>query len=301
MTFFRTLVAAALVALATSASAQERMPSHDGYVTDEAGILSDAEELQLETRIGEIEASLPAKPQIAVVIPQSLGGLTVKQYGNRIGNEWGVGQSAGNVDNGVVIVLAPNERQIAIVPAGGLQGVMPDSVATRIIDEHVLPHLTRGSENWAAALSGAVEGVYEKVLLEPASHEALEETKTPPLVSFLLIGGFIATLGFSIIGIKSGAMAGGAWGLLLGVSFVPFSAMAIAVSVGICLLVGLFISSLVFVFKNGDWGAGVSGGYYSTLPGSSSSSSSGPFGSSGGFRGWGGGGGFNGGGGARGF
>jgi uncharacterized protein len=298
LSFFRTLVAAAFVALATNASAQEAPLPRGDYVTDEAGILSPAEEQQLEARIGEIEQSLPSKPQIAIVIPRSLGGRSAVAYGNAIGERWQVGQNG--FDNGVVIVLAPNERDVAIVPAGGLSGVLTDGVSGRILDERVVPHLRRGNEQWAAALMGAVEGVHEQIVREPESQEAVSTEPGSPIPGIVFVLGLIATFVASLYGVRHGVAVGGASGLLLGGTSVPMSIAAILPSVGLGLVAGLVMSIFIAALKSGELGSGDTT-YYGNSGSRSSGRSRSSGSSNGGFGGWGGGGGYGGGGAGRGF
>lgn len=280
----------------TGAFAQT-LPSHDGYVTDEAGILTPQEEQQLEARIKEIETSIPSKPQIAIVIPRTLNGRDPAQYANDIGEAWGVGQRG--TDNGVVILLAPTERHIFIAPATGLQGVLTDAKCGRIIDTRMAPHLSRGHEKWFDALMGAVNGVQEEMVREPGAPAAATVAEVPPLTTGVFFGGLLVTFIAACFGVWQGGAFGGVSGLALGATFAPFSIVPLLIAGVVGMFAGLFLSSIIALFKSGEWGGGIStysGSYRSSDDDSSSSGSS-----SGGFDGFGGGGGWSGGGGGRSF
>lgn len=291
-------MAALAVIFTASVSFAQTLPSHDGYVTDEAGILTAQQEQQLEVRIREIETTIPSHPQIAIVIPRSLNGREPAQYANDIGEAWGVGQRG--TDNGVVILLAPKERQVFIAPATGLQSVLTDGICGRIIDTRMAEHLKRGHEQWYEALLGAVNGVQEEIVREPSASQTAASVEIPPLTIGVFIAGVIVTIIAACFGVRQGGTAGLVSGLALGAINAPFSLVALLVLGALGLIGGLALSGLILLGRNGEWGGGIS--YYA---GSSSSSSRGndddwPSGSSsGGFGGFGGGGGFSGGGGGR--
>lgn len=121
-----------------------------GYVTDFANILSDDTELSLESRLESFakETSI----EIAVVTVNSLDGDSIENYANELFREWGVGKKEYN--NGILFLVAPNERKVRIEVGYGLEGAMPDIQAGYIIDNIVVPAFKNGNYD-----SGVVEGV----------------------------------------------------------------------------------------------------------------------------------------------
>lgn len=134
-----------------------------GYVIDEAGVIPAAVEERIEALSTRIYESTPGA-QIAVVTVTSLEGLTIEEFSERLFDELGVG--AKDRDNGVLFVIAPNERKLRIEVGYGLEGAIPDPLAGRIMDEDVLPRfadgdMAAGIEAGHARIAGLVAAEYE--------------------------------------------------------------------------------------------------------------------------------------------
>src|SRR5690606_32411841 len=102
------IAALAWLWLAAAALAQPSFPALTGRVVDEAGLLTPAQERELEGRLAALESR--TTDQLVVVTVRSLQGYEIEEYGYQLGRAWGIGQSA--VDNGVLLIVAPNERQV---------------------------------------------------------------------------------------------------------------------------------------------------------------------------------------------
>lgn len=131
----------------------------DGYVTDFAGILSEHTESELETLLADLESRTTT--EIAVATVNSLDGDDVAVYANELFREWGIGQK--ETDNGLLLLVAPNERRMRIEVGYGLEGVVPDITAGSIIDDIITPAFTAGDydtgvQEGTQALVAAVEG-----------------------------------------------------------------------------------------------------------------------------------------------
>lgn len=115
-------------------------PETDIYAADYAGVLSP------ETRqeILKVNRVLYAKSgaQVAVVTVNSLEGMTVEEYALEVLRRWGVGSREKN--NGVVILVAVEDRKARIEVGYGLEGAIPDGKAGRILREEMIPYFTRG-------------------------------------------------------------------------------------------------------------------------------------------------------------
>lgn len=112
----------------------------DGYVTDFADILSPETESELETLLADLETRTTT--EIAVATVNSLDGDDVAVYGNELFREWGIGQA--ETDNGILLLVAPNERKMRIEVGYGLEGVVPDITAGAIIDDVITPAFKEG-------------------------------------------------------------------------------------------------------------------------------------------------------------
>lgn len=105
------------------------------YVNDFAGIISDPVEAQLEADLESFTAS--TGNELAVVTLKSLEGDTVENTAVTLFEQWGIGQK--NQDNGVLLLVAPNERELRIEVGYGLEPVLTDSRSGTIIREVITP------------------------------------------------------------------------------------------------------------------------------------------------------------------
>jgi uncharacterized protein len=147
----RGAVLAALILLigAAAAVAAPKFPPLTGRVVDQAGILSPATEAQLTGELAQLEQQTGRQMVVATV--SDLGGYEIEDYGYQLGRTWGIGQKG--EDNGVVFLVAPNDRQVRIEVGYGLEPVFTDTLAFVILQEKVLPRFRAGEME-----QGVVEG-----------------------------------------------------------------------------------------------------------------------------------------------
>lgn len=191
-------VLALLVLWAPTAVAQD-LPAPIGRVNDFAGILDAEAERALDTALAALETDTTA--EVAVVTVPSLDGRSVEEYATALFNQWGIGQA--ELDNGVLVVVAPNEREMRLEVGYGLEAVLPDGLAGAVIRETFLPAFRDGDYQ-----RGIREGVARVVEIvrrnEPPTREQLaameraaaEAGKSWVIAAFLSIfvgvGGFTA-------------------------------------------------------------------------------------------------------------
>lgn len=231
---FRLVAACATwVLLAAAAAAQSpsgvTWPEPRGRVSDFASLLDEAVEARLDRLLQEVETGTTA--EIAVVTVPTLQGLPVEDYAVRLFERWGVGQA--QVDNGVLVLVAPSEREMRIEVGYGLEGVLPDGLAGEIIRTSFLPHFrnddyARGIEEGVARVADIVRRNH---VLTPEELRALDEAAedrpprwlmVPFFGLFIAIGGFMAGIG---LGSKTGfpLLFGGLFGgIPFLMSLVPF-------------------------------------------------------------------------------
>ncbi len=104
-------------------------------------ILSTQEEQQLETKLQTF--SKETSNQICVVLVSDFNGYEPMELATQIGNEWGVGQS--DFKNGIIILINPNRRKLAIAVGYGLEGAIPDLATKHIREELMQPNFKNGS------------------------------------------------------------------------------------------------------------------------------------------------------------
>jgi len=124
--------------------------AYAGPVTDAADILAVGQRVSLAQDLARIEAR--TRRQIVVATVPTLGGQDIERYAHDLGGRWGVGHK--DRDDGIVILLAPNERLVRIAVGDGLDSVLTDAVCQQIIDEVMLPEFREG--RLYEGLSGAV-------------------------------------------------------------------------------------------------------------------------------------------------
>lgn len=123
-----------------NALAAPDFPALTGRVVDGANILSSSTERQLEQVFTDYERS--TSNQVVIATIPSLQGLTIEDYGVQLARHWQIGQKDKN--NGIVLIIAPNEREVRIEVGYGLEGVMTDALANQIITSIILPHFRDG-------------------------------------------------------------------------------------------------------------------------------------------------------------
>ena len=152
----------AALALPVAALAQDiDFPALTGRVVDAASLLDPATEAALDARLAAHESA--SSDQVVVATVPSLDGRDVADYANRLGRAWGIGTAEN--DNGVLLVVAPNERAVRIEVGYGLEGALPDALAGRIVRREILPAFRSGDyaggiEAGTDAILRAIEGEY---------------------------------------------------------------------------------------------------------------------------------------------
>ena len=119
--------------LAALAYASPGRPS--GYVNDFAGLLTPAERQTLEQKLQSFEQQ--SGNQIAVVTISALGDDTIENYAVALFKEWGIGSK--QHDNGILLLVARDDREVRIEVGYGLEGALPDALSHTIIQTILIP------------------------------------------------------------------------------------------------------------------------------------------------------------------
>ena len=150
-------------------------PALTGRVVDEANILSSQAERQLTTLL-----QAKTKHQVVVVTLASLEEKSIEDYGYQLGRHWGIGEK-GN-DNGVLLIIAPNERQVRIEVGYGLESVLTDAVSSVILN-NMTPDLTKNNYNQAALIG--VQQILNVIKGETFSHAPQNKEEPTAIAIFL--------------------------------------------------------------------------------------------------------------------
>ncbi|HCZ35321.1 MAG TPA: hypothetical protein DHV26_05275 [Cytophagales bacterium] len=154
----RFLVLLMLVAVGFTGLAQRAVPPHNAvWVHDEANVLSASAKAQMEALLQAHRDS--TSTQLAVLIVPSLEGEDIDGYAVRVFEEWKLGQKG--KDNGVLFLIAMQERQMRIEVGYGLEGVLTDALSSRINRNEVAPYFRQG--NYEAGIQAGVVAIIKAV------------------------------------------------------------------------------------------------------------------------------------------
>jgi uncharacterized protein len=156
-----TMILLALLFLATAASAQT-FPALTGRVVDQADLLTPEQEADLTSKSEALEAKTGRQFVVATV--NSLEGDDIEDYGYRLGRTWAIGQK--EVDNGAILLVAPNEKKVRIEVGYGAEGYLTDIVSGRIIRNDILPRFREG--DMAGGIVAGANAIVEIMSLPPA-------------------------------------------------------------------------------------------------------------------------------------
>ncbi len=148
------VVAVVVFLMATAQLAAQTFPELTGRVVDEANLLDPAQEAGIEAKLTALETQ--SGRQLVVATVPDLQGYDIADYGYQLGRAWGIGQDGEGEtekDNGVILLVAPNDRKVRIEVGYGLEGIMTDALSSIIIQQEILPQF-RGGNMPAGIISG---------------------------------------------------------------------------------------------------------------------------------------------------
>jgi len=157
-------------------------PALSGRVVDDAGILDEGTRAALTQKLAEFEAK--TTDQFVVVTLKSLQGTSIEDFGVELGRHWQIGQRDKN--NGVLLIVAPNERRVRIEVGYGLEGALTDAVSRLIIENGITPRfragdfaggITRGVDDIISVLSGDAEEWKARAARRPDTVSPTDSTR----------------------------------------------------------------------------------------------------------------------------
>lgn len=133
-----------------------QIPPATDYAVDTTGTLSEQELIDLNAKLKNIQAS---GKEVAVLVVGSTAPIDIEAYGIRVGEAWKVGKKG--LDNGVILIVAKNDRKIRLEVGRGAEADIPDAVAGDIIRTAIAPQLKAG--NWAEGINAGVDAINAKL------------------------------------------------------------------------------------------------------------------------------------------
>ncbi len=206
--------AALLFVAAGLAHAQDvpPVPALAGRVIDQTGTLSAEQQQALADKLAAIETKRGS--QLVVLLVPTTQPEDIASYAQRVADSWKIGRLA--VGDGLLIVVAKNDRKVRIEVAKALEGAVPDLAARRVISEVITPAFRAG--DFAGGLNAAVDRLDALIagegLPEPAAHDGANrgerglDLQDLPMFLFIAVP-IIGTVLTSALGRKLGALATG--------------------------------------------------------------------------------------------
>jgi uncharacterized protein len=288
-----------LVFLATSATAQnlQPVPALRARVIDQTATLNAASVARLEAQLAAFETERGS--QVVVLMVATTAPEDIADYTQRVGDAWKIGRK--DVGDGVLFVIAKDDRRMRIATTKTLEGAIPDLIASRILDQAVSPALRNG--DFDAGIQAGVDQILARIRGEelplPQAGGARQQDGQDwtDLVIFVVFAvPIVSAVLRSIFGSKLGTLLTG--GVAGGLAWVLTAVFWIAVGAGLLgMLAALFLQHLPFHSssgrggRGGPWGGDAGGGFggrggFGGGGGGFSSGGGGNFGGGGASGGW---------------
>ncbi|MDP2825883.1 MAG: TPM domain-containing protein [Sulfuritalea sp.] len=230
------------------------LPALTARITDLTATLDATQRGRLEAQLAAVERTRGA--QIAVLILPSTQPEAIEQFGIRLAEAWKIGHKG--ADNGVIVIVAKDDRQMRIEVGYGLEGAIPDAVASRIVNERMAPRFRQG--DFFGGLQAAIEGLDQAIAGDAPGAPAVRPSGSgspraedsglfPWLMGAVVAGGVLRAM-FGILGALAAAAVAG-W-----LGFVIFGSWLAAALAGVVIFVLSF-------FNLGSRGGGLGGGGFS--------------------------------------
>jgi len=246
----------------------ESLPQISGRITDVTGTLDASQVSDLERRLKAFEDS--AGSQIAVAIIPTTGEEAIEAYSMRLAEAWKIGRK--KIDDGVILLIAKNDRAMRIEVGYGLEGALPDITSKRIISDWITPQFQQG--NFYSGISVGIDAIMTAIrgetlpLPQKVSQGQRGQSATNlSLGPLILVGIVAAVIGFLVklaLGRVVGGLVGAGIGIAAGFWLIP---LGLAFILAIFLLMLIAAPEMLFMLlassgrsRGGGGGGGFSGG-----------------------------------------
>jgi uncharacterized protein len=196
----RWVVAAVVLFFLASAALAQSFPSLTGRVVDQAHLLTPSQVADLSSKSEALEAQ--SGRQFVVATVNSLEGYPIEDYAYRLGRYWKVGTAKNN--DGVVLVVAPNERKVWIATGYGAGGFLTDAMSGVITREAILPHFKQTPPDYGGGIEAGADAIIKQMSLpadearknvaaaEQAQQQRQHSGGSPlPVIFWLMVIGFV--------------------------------------------------------------------------------------------------------------
>lgn len=161
-------------ALGAQAQDQQQLafPELTGRVVDQAEVLDASVETQLSEKLKAHEEA--TTEQLVVATVSDLQGRSIEEYGYQLGRHWGIGQAG--KDNGALLIVAPDSREVRIEVGYGLEGRLTDAQSSAIINQAITPAFREG--DYAAGITQGVEAMIQVLGGDPMASSPTDSARS---------------------------------------------------------------------------------------------------------------------------
>ncbi len=181
LNFWPAIIALLLAFGQLDLSSALEVPPLRGRVNDLAGLLSSDRARGLEEKLAQFEQD--SGHQIAVLTLPSLEGDSLEDFSIRVADQWKIGQKG--FDNGAILLIVRDDRKLRIEVGYGLEGVVPDAIASRIIREVILPHFR--ANDYAGGIEAGVDALFTVARGEKLPAIPSQKSQSPGIGSTVLL------------------------------------------------------------------------------------------------------------------
>ena len=243
---------------AALASANVAVPPLSARVIDLTGTLSGGAVTRIEAKLAALEARKGS--QIAVLIVPTTQPDEIEQFSIRVEDAWKLGRKG--VDDGAYLIVAKNDHRVRIEVGYGLEGALPDAVASRVVAETIAPHFKSG--DYDGGVEAGVDQMLAVINGEPLPQPDRKWERRGGLgnmLPVLLAAVFIASgVLRALFGRLFGSIATG--GLAGGIAWLLSHVLPIGLGAGVmAFLFALLLGSTRGWAAGGGWGGGMGGGF----------------------------------------
>ncbi len=187
------------------------VPPLTGRIVDLTNTLDAQQRATLESRLAALEQAKGA--QVAVLLAPTFQPESIEQFGIRLADAWKLGRKG--VDDGAILLIAKDDRQLRIEVGYGLEGALNDATAKRIISEIITPHFRQGDyyagiEAGLAAMQTVIEG---EALPQPAASSTGARGDGASFLPLLMGGAIAAQVLHALLGLTGSLLVAGVGGL----------------------------------------------------------------------------------------
>src|SRR4030043_68 len=242
------------------------VPKLQGYVNDYADMMSPSAKAELENELRAFEQT--DSTQIVILTIPSLEGEVIEDFSIKVADSWKIGQAG--KDNGIIFIVAKQDRKMRIEAGRGLEGKLTDLMAGRIIDLVVKPRFKRGDFDggFIAGVSALIDATRGEFKAD-GNHRPQKLDRFAQISTFLIFGGIILLVLGSFSRILGGIAGAIGLPLLVYLGVFPVGLILLIILAVLGLGIGLFLPAL---FSSGAHykgrGFGPGGGFFGTGSGS---------------------------------